>query len=190
MFSKISATLLICVMIMVALPVVSSPAFAEEPEDIRLVYLTAGDVNMLALGQNVLAPQFEEMNPRATVATIHTGPGDAGSRLIFEELKADKDSGRETGDIEVAMVHQKFMSWAMEEDLLKKYADEAETWQYVTAADAKNALGTDIEGYAIPMFHSQTAIAYNPAEVTDPPTSYEERVEWTKGNPEKTGSRT
>ena len=187
MFSKISATLLICVMVMVALPAVSSPAFAEEPEDIRLVYITAGDVNMLALGQNVLAPQFEEMNPGATVATIHTGPGDAGSRLIFEKLKADKESGRETGDIDVAMVHQKFMSWAMEEDLLKKYADEAETWQYVTSADAKNALGTDIEGYAIPMFHSQTAIAYNPAEVTDPPASYEELVEWTKENPGKFG---
>jgi len=187
MFTKISAAILICMMVMVALPVVSGPAAAEEPEDIRLVYMTAGDVNMLALGQNVLAPQFEEMNPGATVATIHTGPGDAGSRLIFEKLKADKESGRETGDIDVAMVHQKFMSWAMEADLLKKYADEAETWQYVTAADAKNALGTDIEGYAIPMFHSQTAIAYNPAEVTDPPASYEELVEWVKENPGKFG---
>ncbi|MDH7603150.1 MAG: hypothetical protein QHI38_13505, partial [Armatimonadota bacterium] len=47
-----------------------------------------GDVNMLALGQNVLAPGFHELYPNVTVATVHTGPGDAGSRLIFEKLLA------------------------------------------------------------------------------------------------------
>ena len=187
MFTKVLTALLVCVMVTLTLPVVSGPAVAEEPEEIRLVYMTAGDVNMLALGQNVLAPEFEEMNPGTTVATIHTGPGDAGSRLIFEKLKADKESGRETGDVDVAMVHQKFMSWAMEAELLKNYAEQADTWQYVTAEDAKNALGTDIEGYAIPMFHSQTAIAYDPNEVANPPTSYEELVEWAKENPGKFG---
>ena len=127
------------------------------------------------------------MNPGVTVANIHTGPGDAGSRLIFEKLLADKESGRETGDVDVAMVHQKFMSWAMEEDLLLDYAQEATTWQYVTAADARNSLGTDIDGYAIPMFHSQTALAYNPDEVADPPASFEELVAWVKANPGKFG---
>jgi putative spermidine/putrescine transport system substrate-binding protein len=187
MLTKLLAAMLVCVLLTIALPVVSVPTAAEEPEEVRLVYMTAGDVNMLALGQNMLAPLFEEMYPNVTVATIHTGPGDAGSRLIFEKLKADKDSGRETGDVDVAMVHQKFMAWAMEDELLKKYAEDADTWQYVTAADARNALGTDIEGYAIPMFHSQTALAYNPDEVPDPPTSYEELVEWVKENPGKFG---
>ncbi|GAB4532990.1 MAG: hypothetical protein Kow0063_14320 [Anaerolineae bacterium] len=157
-------------------------------EEIELVYMTAGDVNMLALAQNLLAAEFKKVNPNVNLRTIHTGPGDAGSRLIFEKLLADKQAGKEKGDVDVAMVHQVFMTWAMEEgDLLLQYAQDLETYQYVTAADAKNALGANVEGYVMPMFHSQTALAYNPAIVTDPPTSYEELVEWVKENPGKFG---
>ncbi len=154
-------------------------------EEMELVYMTAGDVNMLALAQNLLAAEFkEEVNPNVNLRTIHTGPGEAGSRLIFEKLMADKEAGKEMGDVDVAMVHQIFLTWAMDQDdLLLKYAPDLETFQYVTAADAKNALGANVDGYVMPMFHSQTAIAYNPDLVTDPPTSYEELVAWVKENP-------
>lgn len=154
-------------------------------EEVELVYMTAGDVNMLALAQNLLAAEFKEnVNPNVNLRTIHTGPGDAGSRLIFEKLVADKEAGKEVGDVDVAMVHQIFMTWAMDQDdLLLKYAPDLETFQYVTAADAKNALGANVDGYVMPMFHSQTAIAYNPDLVTDPPASYEELVAWVKENP-------
>jgi putative spermidine/putrescine transport system substrate-binding protein len=154
-------------------------------EEVELVYMTAGDVNMLALAQNLLAATFkEEVNPNVNLRSIHTGPGEAGSRLIFEKLMADKEAGKEVGDVDVAMVHQQFMTWAMEEDdLLLKYAPDLETYQYVTAADAKNALGADVDGYVMPMFHSQTAIAYNPDMVSDPPESYDELVAWVEENP-------
>ena len=154
-------------------------------EEVELVYMTAGDVNMLALAQNLLAATFkEEVNPNVNLRSIHTGPGEAGSRLIFEKLMADKEAGKEVGDVDVAMVHQQFMTWAMEEDdLLLKYAPDLETFQYVTAADAKNALGADVDGYVMPMFHSQTAIAYNPDMVSDPPDSYDELVAWVEENP-------
>lgn len=39
----------------------------------------------------------------------------------------------------------------------------------------------------MPMFHSQTVLAYNPKYVSDPPKSYEEIVEWVKENPGKFG---
>lgn len=154
-------------------------------KETELVYMTAGDVNMLALAQNLLAAEFkEDVNPNVNLRTIHTGPGEAGSRLIFEKLMADKEAGKEMGDVDVAMVHQIFLTWAMDQDdLLLKYAPDLETFQYVTAADAKNALGANVDGYVMPMFHSQTAIAYNPDLVTDPPTSYEELVAWVKENP-------
>ncbi len=158
-----------------------------EPEEVSLVYITAGDVNMLALGQNKLAPEFQTANPNVAVAVVHTGPGDAGSRTIYEKLLAEKQAGKEVGDVDVAMVHQKFMTWAMADDLLLKYADGTETWQYMSAGDVKNALGTNIEGYGMPMFHSQTAIAYNPEFVPDPPQSYEELVAWVEENPGKFG---
>ena len=165
--------------------IVEVPAEGE----VELVYMTAGDVNMLALAQNLLAAEFkEEVNPNVNLRTIHTGPGEAGSRLIFEKLSADKEAGKEAGDVDVAMVHQIFMTWAMEEgDLLLQYAPDLETFQYVTAGDAKNALGADVDGFVMPMFHSQTALAYNPEVVTDPPTSYEELVEWVKENPGRFG---
>lgn len=153
-------------------------------EEVELVYMTAGDVNMLALAQNLLAAEFKKVDPNVNLRSIHTGPGDAGSRLIFEKLMADKEAGKETGDVDVAMVHQAFMTWAMAEPgLLLKYAPDLDTYEYVTAADAKNALGADVDGYVMPMFHSQTAIAYNPAVVTDPPKSYDELVTWVQEHP-------
>lgn len=157
-------------------------------EETDLVYMTAGDVNMLALAQNLLAAEYNKLNPSVKLRTVHTGPGEAGSRLIFEKMKADQEAGKEPGDVDVAMVHQQFMTWAAEDpDLLLKYAPDLETFPYVTSADAKNALGVDVDGYVMPMFHSQTAIAYNPAVVTDPPTSYEKLVKWVEENPGRFG---
>ncbi len=160
---------------------------AREEAPTNLVYMTAGDVNMLALGQHVLGPQFEADHPNYSVMTIHTGPGNAGSQRILEKLLAERDAGREKWDVDVAMVHEIFMTWAMEEDLLQSYATELDTWQYVTSPFAKSALGADIEGYAMPMFHSQTALAYNPEYVDDPPASFEELVLWVQDNPGKFG---
>jgi putative spermidine/putrescine transport system substrate-binding protein len=159
----------------------------EKPEQVKLVYMTAGDVNMLALGQNVIAPQLAEKYPGIQVMTVHTGPGNAGSQLIFEKLEAESNSNKESWDVDVAMVHQIFMKWAMEKDLLMPYAKDIPAWKYVTSPFAKNSLGVDIEGYAIPMFHSQTALAYNPDYVKNPPKSYAELVDWVKKNPGKFG---
>ena len=110
MFTKLTKFwiifLIACVMLV---GVFSLGAFAA---DTRLVYMTAGDVNMLALGQHVLGPQFSEKYPDVSVMTVHVGPGNAGSRLIFEKLMADKDKNE--GDIDVAMVHQIFLKWVIE----------------------------------------------------------------------------
>ena len=161
----------------------SSINFAQEK--VRLVYMTAGDVNMLALGQHVIGPLFTEQNPNVEVMTVHVGPGNAGSSLIFEKVNADKE--KEAGDIDVAMVHEIFLRWSIEEDLLMDYAKDIDTWQYVTSPFARTSLGVNVEGYCMPMFHSQTVLAYNPKYVTDPPKTYEEIVKWTKENPGKFG---
>jgi ABC-type uncharacterized transport system YnjBCD substrate-binding protein len=39
----------------------------------------------------------------------------------------------------------------------------------------------------MPMFHSQTAIAYHPALVENPPKTYDELVEWTREHPQAFG---
>jgi ABC-type uncharacterized transport system YnjBCD substrate-binding protein len=162
-------------------------AGAMKSGPVKVVYMTAGDVNMLALGQNVIGPQLKQKYPDIAVMTVHTGPGNAGSQLIFEKLEAESKSGKESWDVDVAMVHQIFMKWAMEKDLLLPYAKEVSSWKYVTSPFAKYSLGVNIEGYGIPMFHSQTALAYNPDYVKDPPKSYDELAEWVKKNPGKFG---
>jgi len=150
---------------------------------VRLVYMTAGDVNMLALGQHVIGPQFTEKYPNVSVMTVHTGPGNAGSRRIFEKIMADKD--KKEGDVDVVMIHQIFLKWAMEENLLLGYAKDIDTWQYITSQFAKKSLGVDVEGYCMPMFHSQAVIAFNPKYVTDPPKTYEEIVKSSEQHPGK-----
>jgi putative spermidine/putrescine transport system substrate-binding protein len=133
--------------------------------------MTAGDVNMLALAQNLLAATFkEDVNPNVNLRSIHTGPGEAGSRLIFEKLMADKEAGREVGDVDVAMVHQQFMTWAMEQDdLLLKYAPNLDTFQYVTAADARTPWGLMLTGTSCrcstarrPLLTTRTSLLIHP----------------------------
>ncbi|GAK60149.1 extracellular solute-binding protein family 1 [Candidatus Vecturithrix granuli] len=153
----------------------------------NIILMTAGDSNMLAFQQNLLAPQFTEKNPDIRVIPVHTGPGNAGSQLIYEKLHAESQSNKDTWDVDIAIVHQIFMKWAMDEDLLLPFTNDIATQQYVTSPFAKNSLGVNIEGYAIPMFHSQTAIAYNPEYVKDPPKTFEELVAWVKNNPGKFG---
>ena len=153
----------------------------------KIVLMTAGDSNMLAFQQNVLAPQFTEINPETGVLSVHTGPGNAGSQRIYEKLLAESKSNKDTWDVDVAIVHQIFMKWAMEDDLLMKFTDDIDTQQYVTSPFAKSSLGVNVEGYAIPMFHSQTALAYNPKYVKNPPKSYDELVKWVEENPGKFG---
>ncbi len=153
----------------------------------RMIFMTAGDVNMLALGQNVFAPGFMAENPKVQVTTIHTGPGNAGSQTIFEKLLAEKKAGKTVGDVDVALVHEIFMKWAMGEDLLQPYAQKCNTWKYITTPFAKVDLGVKVEGYVMPLFMSQTAIAYNPDYVKNPPKSYAELADWVKKNPGKFG---
>ena len=45
--------------------------------------------------------------------------------------------------------------------LLARYVADVPTAKLVTSEAAKHALGTDVDGYVMPMFNSQTAIAYN-----------------------------
>lgn len=153
----------------------------------KIVLMTAGDTNMLAIQQNVLGPQFAAKNPGTGLISVHTGPGNAGSQRIYEKLLAESESKKEVWDIDVAIVHEIFMKWAMDKDLLLPYAKENDSWKYVTSPFAKTTLGVNIEGYAIPMFHSQTAIAYNPQFVKNPPKTYAELEKWVKENPGKFG---
>ena len=148
---------------------------------------TAGSQKTTDHIPDYLGPMFGKQNPGVKVRGVGPGPGDAGSQKIFEKLTAQKKAGKQNWDIDVAVIHQKMAGILVKDGLLGKYRADIKTGKLVTRATAKMALGTDVDGFVMPMFHSQTAIAYNPAMIKNPPGSYDELVVWVKANPKKFG---
>ena len=148
---------------------------------------SAGSQNMVDYVKTYLAPKFEATHPGVKVKVVGTGPGDAGSHKIMEKLSAQQNSGLNKWDIDVAVVHQKIGGEMVEDGLLSQYRSEINTGKMVSRDSAKNALGIDVDGYVMPMFHSQTAIAYNSDFITNPPKSYDELVQWTQKHPKSFG---
>ena len=138
---------------------------AQQKATLNLV--TAGDQNMVDYVKDYLAPMFEKEHPGVTVRAVGTGPGDAGSQKIYEKLEAEKDNS--SWDIDVAVIHQKAAGEMVTKGLLAHYVPDVPTGKLVSSEAAKRALGANVDGYVIPMFNSQTAIAYNTTMVKDPP---------------------
>lgn len=159
----------------------------SKKQPVQIQIATAGDTNMTELQEKAVIPDFKKGNASAEVNVVGTGPGDAGSQKIFEKLKAQKDAGKKEWDIDVAIVHQSIMKQLIDNDLLDKWVPQSANKQYVTSADSKNSLGTNVEGYVIPLFHSQVAIAYNPDKVKQVPATMDEVISWIKANPKRFG---
>ncbi len=154
-------------LVLAALPIIVQPAGAQQK--VTLTVITAGDQNMVDYVKDYLGPIFEKSNPGVTVKSVGTGPGDAGSQKIMEKLVAEKD--QKTWDIDVAVIHQKAAGEMVKDGLLAPYVKDVSTGKLVTSPAAKNSLGADVGGYVIPMFASQTAIAYNSDLVKTPPAT-------------------
>jgi len=149
--------------------------------------VTAGDQNMVDYINNYLGPKFEKMNPGVSVRAVGTGPGDGGSQKIYEKLSAQDKAGNKEWDVDVAVIHQLASATMVRDKLLMAYRDQVPAGKMVTRDTATNALGANVDGYVLPMFHSQIAFAYNPELVKSPPRSYTELAEWVKKNPKQFG---
>src|SRR5258706_1083220 len=163
-------------------------AFAATPATAQSINVaTAGDQNMVDYIKDYLGPMFEKANPGAKVVAVGTGPGDSGSQKIYEKLSAQAKAGADKWDFDVIVIHQKMAGQLVGEHLLAAYKDKIATGSLVSRDTARNALGADVSGFVMPMFHSQTAIAYNPDLVKDVPSTYGELADWVKKNPKKFG---
>lgn len=160
---------------------------ASQAQAATLTVLTAGDQNMVDYINEYLGPLFEQRHPGTTVRAVGTGPGDAGSQKILERFEAQDKAGAKTWDADVAVVHEKFAGPMVEAGYLDQYRDHIATGKLVTRDNARNALGTDVNGYVMPMFNSQTAIAYNPAMVDKAPKSYDDIVAFAQAHPKQFG---
>ena len=149
--------------------------------------VTAGDQNMVDYVNNFLGPRFEKLNPGVSVKAVGTGPGDAGSQKIYEKLSAQSKAGNAAWDVDVAVIHQRGAATMVKENLLASYRSQIATDKLVTRDTANNALGQNVSGFVIPMFHSQIALAYNPDLVKAPPKSFGELETWVRANPKQFG---
>jgi ABC-type uncharacterized transport system YnjBCD substrate-binding protein len=162
-------------------------AGASAQQRVTLNVMTAGDQNMVDYITDYLGPLFEKQNPGVRVRAVGTGPGEAGSQKIWERIDAQKKANVAAWDVDVAVVHQTMAGQMVRDGVLDRYRAGIETGNLVTRDTARNALGANVDGYVMPMFHSQTAIAYNPALVSNPPKTFAELAEWVKANPKKFG---
>lgn len=160
--------------------IVASPLSAQ-----TLNVASAGDQNMVDYVKDYLGPMFEKAHPGVKVVSVGTGPGDSGSQKIYEKLDAQK--GAATTDFDVVVIHQKAAGQMVKEGLLSKYTANVETAKLATGDSARNSLGTDVGGFVIPMFQSQTALAYNADMVKTPPATFAELADWAKKNPKQFG---
>jgi ABC-type uncharacterized transport system YnjBCD substrate-binding protein len=149
--------------------------------------VTAGDQNMVDYVNNYLGPRFEKLNPGVSVKAVGTGPGDAGSQKIYEKLSAQSKAGVAAWDIDVAVIHQRGAATMVKENLLASYRNQVEAGKLVSRDSAKNALGQNVDGFVIPMFHSQIALAYNPDLVKAPPKNFGELEGWVRQYPKQFG---
>ena len=141
---------------------------------------SGGSQNMVDYVTDYLGPLFEKQNPGWKVNVVGTGPGNAGSQIIMEKLQAQAASG--SWDTDVIVTTQLKTGEMAQAALLQKYVGDIATGGLATRDTARLALGMNVEGYVMPMFHSQTAIAYNPDLVSKPPASFDDLKVWTSEN--------
>ena len=168
-------------------PLALAVASLNVQADTVLNVATAGSDNMVQYVTDYLGPMFEQQHPGVKVNVVGTGPGDAGSQKIYEKLEAQAKAGNEKWDIDVAVVHQSKGGDMVREGLLTSYRKDIKTGSLVSGDAVANALGTNVDGYVMPMFQSQTAIAYNPDLVKQVPASYDELKQWVDTHPQAFG---
>jgi ABC-type uncharacterized transport system YnjBCD substrate-binding protein len=153
----------------------------------RLNVAIGADVNVVEVHKTLLGPGFREKAPDVELNVVGTGTGEPASRAIYTKIKAQADAGRKPWDLDVALVSMAVASQMVREGLLHRYVPQMRNAALVKGAEVKEAFGVPVDGYVVPMFHNQIAIAYNPAKVAAPPKSFDDLAAWVKANPGKFG---
>jgi len=153
----------------------------------RLNVAIGADVNVVEVHKTLLGPGFRERDRDVELNVVGTGTGEPASRAIYTKLKAQADTGRAPWDIDVALVSMAVASQMVKENLLHRYVPQLKNAALVKGAEVKEAFGVSVDGYVVPMFHNQIAIAYNPAKVPAPPKTFDDLVKWVAANPGKFG---
>ncbi len=130
----------------------------------RLNVAIGADVNVVEVHKTLLGPGFRATAPDVEINVVGTGTGEPASRAIYTKIKAQADTGRKPWDIDVALVSMAVASQMVKEGLLHRYVPQMKNAALVKGAEVKEAFGVNVDGYVVPMFHNQIAIAYMPGQ--------------------------
>ena len=153
----------------------------------RLNVAIGADVNVVEVHKTLLGPGFQAQQADVELNVVGTGTGEPASRAIYTKIKAQADAGRKPWDLDVALVSMAVASQMVKEGLLLRYVPQMKNAALVKGAEVKEAFGVSVDGYVVPMFHNQIAIAYHPSKVANPPKSFDELAPWVKANPGRFG---
>ncbi len=153
----------------------------------RLNVAIGADVNVVEVHKTLLGPGFRETDRDVELNVVGTGTGEPASRAIYTKIKAQADTGRKPWDLDVALVSMAVASQMVKEGLLHRYVPQLKHAALVKGAEVKHAFGVTVDGYVVPMFHNQIALAYNPATVPSPPKSFDDLATWAAAHPGRFG---
>ncbi|MFC6085969.1 extracellular solute-binding protein [Sphaerisporangium aureirubrum] len=171
-------------------PAGGGAAWADEPAaaDVKMpaepVTLNIVDVaGNLQLTQQIF-DNYKAQNPKAVKNITYTK---VTSPELAGKVKAQQDAKRL--DIDLVLTGTDGLAAGLEQglwvDLKGKYADKLpDTSQYLEPAAAMLDLAQG-RGVIVTYYPSGPLIEYNPATVTDPPTTAEELLAWAKAHPKK-----
>jgi len=140
----------------------------------RLNVAIGADVNVVEVHKTLLGPGFHAIVPDVDLNVVGTGTGEPASRAIYTKIKAQADTGRKPWDLDVALVSMAVASQMVKEGLLHRYVPQMKNAALVKGAEVKEAFGVTVDGYVVPMFHNQIAVAYVPGKVPNPPKSFDD----------------
>jgi putative spermidine/putrescine transport system substrate-binding protein len=172
---------------LVAIVVAALAFVAPAAAQTRLNVAIGADVNVVEVNKSVLGPGFKTLVPDVDLNVVGTGTGEPASRAIYTKIKAQADAGRKPWDIDVALLSMAVASQMVKEGLLARYVPQMKNAALVKGAEVKEAFGVNVDGYVVPMFHNQIAIAYHPSKVPSPPKTFDELAAWVKANPNRFG---
>ncbi len=149
----------------------------------RLNVAIGADVNVVEVHKTILGPGFKATGADVDVNVVGTGTGEPASRVVYTKIRAQADAGRKPWDLDVALVSMAVAAQMVKEGLLHRYVPQMKNAALVKGAEVKEAFGVPVDGYVVPMFHNQIAIAYNPGKVPSAPRTFEELAAWVQANP-------
>ena len=161
-------------------------AAAPAAGETTLNVVTAGDQNMVDYVNDYLGPKFEkDESGREGARRRHRARATPARRRSSRSSTRSRRPAPPTWDIDVAVVHQRTARrrWSRT-SCSASIVTTIDTGKLVPRDTAKNALGANVDGYVMPMFHSQIAFAYNPDLVKEPPKSFEDLADMGEEEPQ------